>query len=407
MHILMAWRNIWRNPRRTLVILTAVVIGVWSMILLGALMRGVSDRFIEIGVSTLTGHIQVHHQDYRSDPVIQNRIERPDRVVEALVEALPNGAHWTGRIRVNGIANNARHAQGVTLVGIDPEREARVSFIGEAVEEGSYLEPDDPYGILVGRALAEEFETRLDRRIVLMSRDTAGEIASRAFRIRGVFRAEMESTEKQFVFVTREAARDMLGLERGISEVAVLLPSHDLTEPTAEALEDRLPAPPLSVRTWKDLLPLVRVTLELHDTFIFLWFLVVFIAMAFGIVNTLLMAVFERIREFGLLKALGMKPRGIVKGVLAESFFLLLLGTAAGNALGILSVVLLSENGIDLSALAAGLEYVGMPRVVYPVLQGADFLLANVVVFFLGIAVSLYPAVKAARFTPVEALAHT
>jgi ABC-type antimicrobial peptide transport system permease subunit len=129
--------------------------------------------------------------------------------------------------------------------------------------------------------------------------------------------------------------------------------------------------------------------------------------MAFGIVNTLLMAVFERIREFGLLKALGMKPRGIVQGVLAESFFLLLLGTAAGNALGILSVALLSENGIDLSAMAAGLEYVGMPRVVYPVLQGADFLLANVVVFVLGIAVSLYPAVKAARFTPVEALAHT
>jgi ABC-type lipoprotein release transport system permease subunit len=407
MHILMAWRNIWRNPRRTLVILAAVVIGVWSMILLGALMRGVSDRFLEIGISTLTGHIQIHHRNFRSDPVIQNRIERPGRVAEALEEALPAGAHWTGRIRVNAIANNARHAQGVTLVGIDPEREARVSFIGDAVKEGSYLEPGDDYGILVGRALAEEFETRLDRRIVLMSRDTAGEIASRAFRIRGVFRAETESTEKQFVFVTRKAARDMLGLRQGITEAAVLLPAHDLTEPTAEALEARLPTPPLSVRTWKDLLPLVRVTLELHDTFIFLWFLVVFIAMAFGIVNTLLMAVFERLREFGLLKALGMRPRGIVQGVLTESFFLLLLGTAAGNALGVLSVTLLSENGIDLSAMAAGLEYVGMPRVVYPALQGADFLLANLVVFVLGIAVSLYPAVKAGRFTPVEALGHT
>lgn len=388
-------------------ILVAVVIGVWSMIVLGGLMRGVSDQFLEIGISTLTGHIQVHHQDFRSDPVIQNRIDRPDRVAGALENVLPPGAHWTDRIRVNAIANNARHAQGVTLVGIDPEREARVSFIGEAVKEGRYLEPDDPYGILVGRALAEEFETRLDRRIVLMSRDTEGEVASRAFRIRGIFRAEMESTEKKYVFVTRSAARAMLGLEQGISEAAVLLPAHDMTEPTARALKGRLPTPPLAVQTWKDLLPLVRVTLELHDTFIFLWFLVVFVAMAFGIVNTLLMAVFERIREFGLLKALGMKPRGIVQGVLAESFFLLLMGTAAGNALGVLSVSLLSERGIDLSAMAAGLEYVGMPRVVYPVLRGGDFLLANVVVFALGILVSLYPAVKAARFTPVEALAHT
>ncbi len=407
MHILMAWRNIWRNPRRTLVILTAVVIGVWSMIVLGALMRGVSDQFLEIGISTLTGHIQVHHQDFRSDPVIQNRIDRPEQVANALQDVLPPGSHWTGRIRVNAIANTARHAQGVTLVGIDPDREARVSFISGAVKEGTYLEPDDPYGILVGQALAEEFETRLDRRIVLMSQDASGEAASRAFRIRGIFRAETESTEKQFVFVTQMAARDMLGLEQGITEAAVLLPSHEMTGKTAEALEHRLPTPPLAIQTWRDLLPLVRVTIELYDTFIFLWFLVVFIAMAFGIVNTLLMAVFERIREFGLLKALGMRPRGIVQGVLAESFFLLLLGTAAGNALGILSVSLLAESGIDLSAMAEGLEYVGMPRIVYPLLQGSDFLVANVVVLVLGIVVSLYPAVKAARFTPVEALAHT
>ena len=407
MHILMAWRNIWRNPRRTLVILTAVVIGVWSMIFLGALMRGLTNQFLEIGISTLTGHIQVHHQDFRSDPVIQNRIDRPERVAQALEAVLPPGSHWTGRIRVNAIANTARHAQGVTLVGIDPEREARVSFIGGAVKEGTYLERDDPYGILIGKALVEKFETRLDRRVVLMSRDAAGKVASRAFRIRGIFRAETEATEKQFVFVTEAAARDMLGLEQGITEAAVLLPSHEMTGKTAQALEGRLPVPPLAVETWRDLLPLVRVTIELYDTFIFLWFLVVFIAMAFGIVNTLLMAVFERIREFGLLKALGMRPRGIVQGVLAESFFLLLLGAAAGNALGVLSVSLLAESGIDLSAMAEGLEYVGMPRVVHPQLQGGDFLLANVVVFVLGIVVSLYPAVKAARFTPVEALAHT
>ncbi|MCF8062679.1 MAG: ABC transporter permease [Deltaproteobacteria bacterium] len=407
MHTLMAWRNIWRNPRRTLVILTAVVIGVWSMIFLGALMRGLTNQYLEIGISTLTGHIQVHHQDFRSDPVIQNRIDRPGRVAEALEPLLPPGSHWTERIRVNAIANTARHAQGVTLVGIDPEREARVSFIGGAVKEGNYLEPDDPYGILVGKALAEDFETRLDRRVVLMSLGVDGKVASRAFRIRGIFRAETEATEKQYMFVTMAAARDMLGLERGVTEAAVLLPSHELTGKTAEALERRLPTPPLAVQTWRDLLPLVRVTIELYDTFIFLWFLVVFIAMAFGIVNTLLMAVFERVREFGLLKALGMRPRGIVQGVLTESFFLLLLGTAAGNALGVLSVNLLAESGIDLSALAGRLAEVGMRRVGYPQLQAGGFRLANVVVFVLGIVVSLYPAVKAARFTPVEALAHT
>ncbi|MBW2077523.1 MAG: FtsX-like permease family protein, partial [Deltaproteobacteria bacterium] len=146
---------------------------------------------------------------------------------------------------------------------------------------------------------------------------------------------------------------------------------------------------------------------RLFDGFMWLWYLVVFIAMGFGIVNTMLMAVFERIREFGLLKALGMRPWWIIKEVLAESFFLLVIGMAIGNTLGLLSVLALSGSGIDLSALAAGTEYIGMARVIYPAVSGKDVAMANLMVFILGLLVSVYPAAKAARFTPVEALAHT
>ena len=402
----LAWRNIWRNPRRTLVILTAVVIGVWSMIFLGALMRGVENQLLRNGISILTGHIQIHHKGFRSDPVIQNRIQDSGPVISAVQGTLPLGSLWTERIRVNAIANNARHAAGITLVGIDPDKEPRISFLGQAPLEGSLLEAGDPDGIIVGQALVEDFETRLGHRLVLMSRDTHGEVASRAFRIRGIYRADMEATEKQFCFISLAAAREMLALEKGITELAVLLPSHEQADETAAALRARLSADRLSVETWKDLLPLVRLTLELYGGFIFIWNLVVFVAMGFGIVNTLLMAVFERIREFGLIKALGMKPRGIVLGVLTESFLLILLGTAAGNLLGLLSVAALSGPGIDLSALAAGLEYVGMPRVIYPAIRSIDILLANGVVLVLGTVVSLYPAVKAGRFTPVEALTH-
>ena len=388
-------------------ILTAVVIGVWSMIFLGALMRGVEDQLLRNGVSVLTGHLQIHHQGFREDPVIENRIQDPNAVISTLRTVLPAGALWSERIRVNAIANNARHAAGITLVGIDPEREARISFLGDAPLEGAFLKAEDPYGIVVGKALVEDFETKPGRRLVLMSRDAQGEVASRAFRIRGIYQAEMAATEKQFGFITLAAAREMLGLKEGITELAVLLPSHEQADGLAATLRERLPVPPLTVETWKDLLPLVRLSLELYSGFIFIWFLVVFIAMGFGIVNTLLMAVFERIREFGLVKALGMKPLGIILGVLTESFLLLLLGTAAGNILSLLSVAALAGPGIDLSSLAAGLEYVGMPRVIYPSIRGVDIFLANTVVLVLGTAVSLYPAVKAARFTPVEALTHT
>ena len=207
-----------------------------------------------------------------------------------------------------------------------------------------------------------------------MSQDTEGEIASRAFRIVGVYRAEMQATEKQFAFVSMPAAQQMLNLSHGISEVAVLLAEHGQASQVADTLRGELPADEYEVNTWQELLPMGSAIMKIYDWFIFIWFLVVFIAMGFGIVNTTLMAVFERIKEFGLLKALGMKPWWIVKGVLIESFCLLVLGMAIGNAAGFVSVLAISRTGIDLSALAAGMEYWGMSRVIYPSILGQDVL---------------------------------
>ncbi len=387
--------------------MTAVIIGVWSMIFLGALMRGIADQMVRNGISTLTGHIQVHRRGYRNDPVIENSIPEPE-VVEALLnKLLPANALWSSRVRVNAIASNARHSSGITLVGIDPQKERAVSFIGGAVTEGDYLRPDEGHSILVGKALVDQFDTKLGRKLVLMSQDTDGEIASRAFRIVGIFRAEMEATEKGFAFVTLPAAQQMLKLGNGISEISIILPTFREAKRVATALRSELPTTEYEVHSWQELLPLVISILRIYDWFIFLWFLVVFIAMGFGIVNTMLMAVFERIREFGLLKALGMKPWWIIREVLTESFFLLILGMLIGNGLGFLSISALSGTGIDLSRFAAGMEYWGMSRVIYPIVSVKDVIGANAVVFALGLLVSGYPALKAGKFTPVEALAHT
>jgi ABC-type lipoprotein release transport system permease subunit len=384
----------------------AVIIGVWSMVFLGALMRGMVDDMLENGIATLTGHIQVHLKGYRSDPVVENSMTDQEILETTIKKLVPPGTQWTSRVRVNAIASNARHSDGVTLVGVDPAREARVSFIGGAVNQGRYLRPDDKYGIVVGKALVDRFETKLGRKLVLMSQDTNKEIASRAFRIVGIFRAEMEATERQFVFVSMPAAQKMLKLKKGISEISIILTDHKEVDKVTTNLLAALPST-YEVQTWEELLPFVTAYLKIYDQFVFLWYLVVFIAMGFGIVNTMLMAVFERIREFGLLKSLGMKPWWIIKEVLTESCFLLLIGMAIGNILGLLSVLALSGSGIDLSALAAGMEYFGISRVIYPVIYGKDLTMANLVVFILGLLVSVYPAAKAARFTPVEALAHT
>ena len=407
MFIVLSWRNVWRNPRRTIVIMTAVVIGVWCMIFLGALMRGIANQMVRNGISTLTGHIQVHQRGYRNDPVIENSIRHPDEVERALTAVCPPGSLWTPRVRVNAVASNARHSRGVTLVGIDPHREAPVSFIGTAVTDGNYLDPGDRRGVIIGKALAEKYETKLGWKLLVMSQDEEGEIASKAFRITGIFRAELESTETQYLFVTLPAAQEMLSMKDGISEFSIVLPDHDTVDEVTAGLRSALSAEQYAVHDWRELLPIVTEYLKIYDNFIYLWFLVVFIAMGFGIVNTTLMAVFERIREFGLLRSLGMKPLWIVREVLIESFFILFVGMVLGNLLGFLSIFIVSTTGIDLSSLAAGMEYAGMSRIIYPSIDIRDVLAANLFVLLLGLLVSLYPAIKAARFTPVEALSHT
>lgn len=411
MFIRLAWRNIWRNSRRTFVILTAIVIGVWSMVFLGALMRGIESGMIRNGIKTLTGHLQIHAEGYDRDPVIDYRIDDPRQLDTILRKVLPSDARWTHRIRVNAVASNARHSAGVTLVGILPSRESEISFIGGAVRKGDMLAPDSRNNIIIGQALLDKFETRIGHKLVLMSQDADNEIASHAFKITGVFQTEMEATEKQYVFVPLAASQQMLKVGNDISEVSVLLADDPIngsnSRYTADALQKKLADTHYKIQTWRELLPMLNAYLDLSDGFIYIWYVVVFVAMGFGIVNTTLMAIFERMREFGILKSLGMKPGWIIREVLTESCLLLAFGCLIGSAGGLLSVLLLSRQGIDLSAMAAGAEFAGMSRVIYPDIMLQDFFMANGVVVALGLVVSLYPAIKAARFKPVEALAYT
>jgi len=377
------------------------------MVVLGALWQGMVNQMIKNGVATMTGHLQIHQKDYRNDPVVENSIPDPDRVEKVLGEHLPEKTAWSSRIRVTAVAANARHSAGVTIIGIDPDREAAVSFIAGAVRQGRYLQADDRYGILIGRALADKFATKLGRKVVLMSQNTEREIGSRAFRITGIFRAEMEATEKQLVFITKPAARKLLKLGVGVSEYSIVLPEEDPPdlETLVGTLRANLSADDL-VEGWPEILPMVKTYVELIQSWNWIWYLVVFIAMGFGIVNTMLMAVYERMREFGVLKALGMQPGWIVKDVLTESFFLLLGGMLIGNGAAFLTVLIFSRTGIDLSAFAAGAEYAGIAKIIYPALSFRDVGFANLMVFLLGMLISLYPAIRAARFTPVEAMTH-
>ena len=277
----------------------------------------------------------------------------------------------------------------------------------EIGSKGSYFSSGDDEGIIIGKTLADNFETRIGHKIILMSQDKEKEIASSSFEITGIFEAELKATEEFFIFITRNAAQDMLNIKSSISEAAIVLKDEKSLATILSGLKTSLSSDEYEISSWKELLPLVAAYLKVYDEFMIIWYLVIFTAMSFGIVNTTLMAVFERIREFGLLKSIGMRPRFIVKQVLTESFFLLLIGALTGNLLSFIVVYVFSKHGIDLTSFSAGTEFAGMTRIIYPIIIGKDIFLANFVVFMMGLLVCLYPAVKAARITPVKALAYT
>jgi len=396
----LAWRNLWRHRGRTAAILFALALGVWSMVSLAALSRGSMEQQLVKAILNLTGHIQIHAPGYRDDPVVEHRMSPP---APALTTALsrPEVTAWAMRVRVPAVVASERESAGVTLVGIDPARERGLSFIPDAVTEGRYLESTDEAGILLGRKLAERLETGVGRRVVVMSQDVDNSVADRGFRVVGIFDAEPQATEESYVFVTLASVRQMLKLGDRISEIALMTTDRDRLGGLLAAL--RAAAPDLDVQPWTMVEPLLVLTEKVVNVILIVWYVIVFTAMSFGLVNTLLMAVFERTREFGLFQALGMPPRDILGQVLAESFILLAIALALGNLGGWLTVLSLRD-GLDLSAFAQGFEMMGVSPIIYPALRAGDVAAANVLVTVLGLGASLYPAWRAARHVPVEAI---
>ena len=398
---MLAWRNLWRNHRRTIVMVSAITIGVWAMIFMTALMRGMVNDMIRDGIRALPGHVQVHHPEFRNDPSIMNLIPVADSALtEAFSQAGLQG--WSSRVKVPAIISSERESRGVTLIGVDPELERSLDAIGSDIAEGRNLEDVNDGGVIIGRKLADKLDTELGKRIVLMSQDPDNEIADRGYRVVGLFEANLEQHEELFVFAGKSTLQKMLGIENQVSEIAVMAADYrDLDGVTEQVAA--LAGSDVEVLPWQELNSYLGSMLKVMDGFVLVWMIVIFLALSFGLVNTLVMAVFERIREIGLMLALGMRPSSILGQIIVESALLLVIGLVLGNALAWASVVPLKD-GIDISAVAQGMEMFGASSILYPEQTLQDTITANVVVLVLGFFASLSPAWRASRYEPIEAI---
>lgn len=398
---MLAWRNLWRNHRRTIIMVAAISVGVWAMIFMTALMRGMVNEMVRDGIGALPGTVQVHHPDYRDDPSVINSISLADtEISRRFGDANYDG--WASRVRVPAIISSEQDSRGVTLFGVDPAQEHTLNAVGSTVVEGRGLADATDKGVVIGRELADKLDTELGKRIVLMSQDPDNEITDRGYRIVGIFEANLVTYEETMVFAGKKTLQDMLGIDDRVSEVAVLGADYRNSGPLRDDVQRRIGAE-AEVLAWQDLNAYLGSMISVMDGFVLVWMIVVFLALSFGLVNTLVMAVFERVREIGLMLALGMQPISILLQIVVESIMLLVIGLAIGNTLAWLSIVPL-QDGIDISVVAEGMEMFGASSILYPALEVRDAITANIVVLFLGFLASLSPAWRASRYQPIEAI---
>jgi ABC-type lipoprotein release transport system permease subunit len=397
----LAWRYLWRNHRRTLIMLSAITVGVWAMIFMTALMRGMVDDMLLNGIRNLPGEVQIHNPDYRDDPSINNSISPPDKkLLEAL--QIPEVKAWTTRVRVPAVISSERDSHGITLLGVEPETEVQLGFDPDSISAGRFLKNNTDGGLVIGAKLAERLETRLGKRVVIMSQDPDNNIADRGFRIVGIYKAKMENLEELYVYTGIKTVQKLLKLKDQISEIAITGNDYRNTANWYPRIKSAA-GKDLQTLPWYEADSYLGAMLAMMDGFVLVWIIVIFLALSFGLVNTLIMAVFERTREIGLMQALGMRPTMILYQILMESFLLLFIGLLIGNVLAVSTIIPL-QDGIDISGVAQGMEMMGSSSVLYPALKLHDMLLANVIVIVLGLLTSLLPAWHAAKLNPIEAL---
>lgn len=398
----LSFRNLLRHRRRNGLLLAAVAVAVGSVLVTAALIRGFQVDLADAAVSNLTGHVKVQAPGYRDDPTIKRSFELGDAWQGALTESPVLGA--AARVRVPAVVMSERETRGVQLVGVDPGAEL-ISFLGDVSVRGEALTGADDRRLLIGQALAEQLKTDVGRRLVLMAQGSDGRSREAGFRIAGVYDGDGTSLEKAFLFTGTERLQAMLDTE-AVTELSVRLDDVAGLDAEMEAVRQRLAEayPEAEVLNWLELEPQAAAMFVYADTGIFIWFAVMMAALVFGLINTLITAVMERVRELGMLRAVGMRSGAVVTQVVIESTLIVTLGVAVGAVVGYLLTTLWLGGGIDLSQYAQGVEMVGMRSVLMPRIVQGDFVMICVLSVVVGVFASLYPARQAVKLSPLQAL---
>jgi ABC-type lipoprotein release transport system permease subunit len=398
----LAWRNLFRNKRRTFISGTAIGIGLAALIFVDALWIGMEKNMIHSATSSFLGEGQIHRSGYREMNEVELTINNlPDLLSRLEHEDIVK--HFTSRVMSFGMITSPANVSSITLVGVHPSTEQNLSQIDEAIIEGAYFVGDDQRNIVIGSKLAEILEVGIGDRVVLTTAQAqTGDLSQEMFRVSGMYYFNMEEMDRGMTFIRQEAAQRMLGLGDDVHEIALTFTDEKYGRDKSLPFWKAYSTAGNEAVSWTEILPQMEAVFKLSQFSTFIIGIILFGVVTLGIINTLFMSLHERMFEFGVLRAVGTRPAGMAMLIIFEAAALAVLSIILGDILGLVVTYVFTLTGIDYT----GIEFVGVTfrELIYPVLNVEQFIVYPIWVFVFTVIAGLYPALYAARMSPAEAM---
>jgi putative ABC transport system permease protein len=400
----MAWRNVWRNRRRTILTVAAIAFAVAISVFMRGLQRGTYEQMINNVIRINTGYLQIHKKGFWDNKTLRYTFKLDDQLSETLSRQ-PHVTSFAQRVEADGLASAEENTNGVLIIGVDPQAEA--TTLKEKIKKGRFLSEATPQGTIIGETLAKNLNVDSGDKITLLVQGFDGSLGAGVYNVEGIFRTGDPGLDRSVVFLNLHAAQELFWLGDRISQVLVFLDDISNLKKVTQNLRAELDLNTYEVMPWDELMPELVQLIAFDNASGQLFLMLLIIVVAFGILNTVLMSVFDRVKEFGVMMALGMKPKRIVGLVFIESTLLSLIGVIFGNIIGFGLNWYFSYHPISLSEkLSEVMEEFGFTAQLFVKPTFSTFLEVTLAVFVVSLIMTIYPTIKATRFRPVEALRH-
>ena len=387
--IRIARASLLRRPVRSLLVVLMIALSLWGLLFMEGIYDGMTEQMISNAIRTDSGHISIFARGYRLDPDLSRQVKNAP-LIDAFLAADPRVASYVQRLKQDGLVATSHYSRSTVILGVDPVAEEQQGHLAGYLRRGVFGFGSRSQGAVIGSKLADKLQVHVGSKIILSAQDSLGEVSAMPFKVTGILKTNNMALDEQAVFIRDTMAGKLLAMDEGVSQIAIILFDEEQVGGMQQDLRQRFPD--LDILRWDELYPALMQSRVMMEGFNLVISLLIFCVAALGIFGVMLVSVLERLREFGIMLALGTSFRQVCTVILAESFFLGLLGFIFGSLTGWATLVYFNIYGLDLSMFSDAFDEFGMDAVTYAVIRPEYFLIALLAVIlavFLSVLVPL------------------